>query len=93
VIQSWKGKVAEAVFRGEVSKGFPAHLFQATRRRLAQLDAAASINDLRSPPSNRLHRLVGDRKGHWSIRINDQFRLCFRWDRNGPEDVEFADYH
>jgi proteic killer suppression protein len=62
-------------------------------RKLAMLDAAEDINDLRIPPANRLEALKGDRKGHHSIRINDQWRLCFRWQAGRAFDVEIADYH
>lgn len=57
------------------------------------LDAAANLNDLRVPPGNRLERLTGDRAGQYSIRINDQWRICFRWTKSGPADVEIVDYH
>jgi toxin HigB-1 len=57
------------------------------------LDAAMALQDLGSPPGNRLEALAGDRKGQHSIRINDQFRICFRWTKDGPEDVEIVDYH
>jgi toxin HigB-1 len=57
------------------------------------LDAAETLADLRSPPGNRLERLVGDRAGQYSIRVNDQWRICFRWTASGPEDVEIVDYH
>lgn len=62
-------------------------------RKLVQLDLALSLNDMRVPPGNRLEPLKGDRAGQWSVRINDQFRLCFRWTAKGPEDVEIVDYH
>ena len=62
-------------------------------RKLVQLDLAQNLNDLRAPPGNRLEALSGNRKGQWSIRINDQFRVCFRWSDNGPCDVEIVDYH
>ena len=62
-------------------------------RKLAQLDAAHTLEFLRSPPGNRLEALKGDRKGQYSIRINDQFRVCFRWMQDGPERVEIVDYH
>lgn len=62
-------------------------------RKLAQLDAAHTLEFLRSPPGNRLEALKGDRKGQHSIRINDQFRVCFRWTPDGPEGVEIVDYH
>ncbi len=68
--------------------------FQAVvARKLAMLDAAVSVSDLRVPPGNRLEALRGDRSGAWSVRINDQWRLCFRWGENGPEEVEIVDYH
>ena len=57
------------------------------------LDTAVLLNDLRSPPANRLEALAGDRKGQHSIRVNDQFRICFRWTVDGPEDVAIVDYH
>jgi len=62
-------------------------------RKLAMLDAAARLDDLRAPPGNRLERLKGDRAGQHSIRINDQFRICFVWKEDGPHDVEIVDYH
>lgn len=62
-------------------------------RKLTQLDAAQTLAFLRSPPGNSLEALRGDRKGQYSIRINDQFRVCFRWTEAGPEDVEIVDYH
>ena len=62
-------------------------------RKLAQLDAAQTLDFLRTPPGNRLEALKGDRKGQCSIRINDQFRVCFRWTPDGPEQVEIVDYH
>jgi proteic killer suppression protein len=68
--------------------------FQAVaKRKLDMVDAATALNDLRSPPGNRLEALRGDRRGQHSIRINDQWRVCFRWTDRGPEDVEIADYH
>jgi proteic killer suppression protein len=68
--------------------------FQAAAgRKLDMLNAASVVSDLRSPPGNRLEKLSGDREGQWSIRINDQWRICFRWDGSGPEDVEIVDCH
>ena len=63
------------------------------RRRLQQLDAAVTVDDLRTPPGNRLHLLTGDRAGEWSVSVNDQFRVTFRWGDAGPEEVWFGDYH
>ena len=62
-------------------------------RKLDMIDAATKVEDLRSPPGNRLEALKGDRKGQWSIRINRQWRVCFRWTTDGPVDVEILDYH
>jgi toxin HigB-1 len=62
-------------------------------RKLDMLDAATRLDDLRSPPGNRLEILKGDRKGQWSIRINQQWRICFRWTAEGPDNVEIVDYH
>lgn len=85
--------MAREVFEGRVPKGFPADLAKATRRRLGYLHAAARLEDLRSPPGNRLHPLSGDRGGQYSISVNDQFRICFVWTDEGPAEVEFVDYH
>jgi proteic killer suppression protein len=94
MIRSWKSQQAKAVFDGrDPGKGFPADLIAATRRRLFRLDAATSVDDLRAPPSHRLHRLDGDRAGEWSISLNDQFRITFTWGPEGPGDVWFGDYH
>jgi proteic killer suppression protein len=62
-------------------------------RKLRMLDAAASVTDLKTPPGNRLEKLKGDREGQWSIRINDQWRICFRWENGNAFDVEIVDYH
>ena len=92
MIQSWTSKEAREVFEGKSPKRFPSDLLKPVRRRLAQLNAAGSVEDLKTPPGNRLHELAGDRAGQWSISVNDQFRICFRWGSQGPEDVEFVDY-
>ncbi|MEZ5763689.1 MAG: type II toxin-antitoxin system RelE/ParE family toxin [Xanthobacteraceae bacterium] len=93
MIRSFKDKLTEAVFDGRSPKGFPADLVKVARRKLAYLNAAAALDDLRAPPANRLEALKGDRKGEHSIRINDQFRVCFVWTADGPERVEIVDYH
>ncbi|MEH3118932.1 MAG: type II toxin-antitoxin system RelE/ParE family toxin [Methylorubrum populi] len=93
MILSFHDSVTEAVARGRRPKGFPADLYKATRRKLAYLAAAASLDDLRSPPGNRLRALERDRAGQHAIRIDDQFRLCFVWTEAGPERVEFTDCH
>ena len=93
MIGSFRNKTTAAVFAGESPKGFPAGLVKVARRKLRYLNAAADLADLRSPPGNRLEALAGDRKGQHSIRINDQFRICFVWTKEGPVDVEIVDYH
>jgi toxin HigB-1 len=93
VIRSFRDRTTEAVFNGESPKGFPPDLVDVARRKLRYLNAAGDLRDLRSPPGNRLEALAGDRKGQHSIRINDQFRVCFAWTAGGPVDVEIVDYH
>jgi toxin HigB-1 len=93
MIRSFANRKTEAFFHKGVC---PAawRAFQAVAdRMLDMLDAATALGDLRSPPGNRLERLEHDRKGQWSIRINDQWRVCFRWTPDGPADVEIVDYH
>ena len=92
MIRAFKDRVTEVVFRGESPKGFPSDLVKITRRKLGYLDAAIDLRDLRQPPGNRLEALKGDRQSQHSIRINDQFRICFRWTPQGPTDVEVTDY-
>ena len=93
MIKSFNDEMTRAAFEGEALKGFPADLLRVARRKLNYLDAATSLQDLRSPPGNRLEALGGDRSGQHSIRVNDQFRICFVWTPEGPTDVEFVDYH
>ena len=93
MIQSFADKHVEAFFEDGTSHR-PLRAFEsAAKRKLDILDAATALDDLRSPPGNRLERLRGDRAGQHSIRINDQWRLCFRWTKQGPEEVEIVDYH
>jgi len=92
VIRSFRGGDARRIFEGGRSKRF-GNIQPVVERKLLLLDAATTLQDLASPPNNRLEALKGDRKGQHSIRINDQYRLCFRWTKNGPEDVEIVDYH
>jgi proteic killer suppression protein len=92
VIKSFRCDDTRTLFETGRSRRFASILAVATRK-LAMLDAAASLEFLRSPPGNRLEALKGDRKGQHSIRVNDQFRLCFRWTDEGPADVEIVDYH
>jgi proteic killer suppression protein len=91
VIRKFRDRRSEAVFNGLCPKGFPTSLFPSARRKLE--NAAESLDDLRIPAGNRLETLKGDRKGQYSIRINDQFRVCFRWRDGAAEEVEIVDYH
>ena len=93
VIKSFKNSLTEDAFNGVVRKGFPADLIKVARRKLRLLHAAHMLMDLRAPPGNRLEALKGDRAGQYSIRVNGQFRICFVWSPEGPEDVELTDYH
>lgn len=83
----------EAVAAGKAPKGFPADLVARAERRLRAVANAVELKDLRSPPGNHLEALKGNRAGQHSIRINDQWRICFRWTESGAEDVEIVDYH
>jgi proteic killer suppression protein len=94
MIRNFKGKFAEPILQGRiVPKGFPVNLAKVARRKLIMVDAAAFLETLNSPPGNRLEALKGDLAGKHSIRINDQWRIVFRWTDAGPEDVEIIDYH
>lgn len=94
MIVSTSGGLTDAILTGSrCPKGFPPDLFRRAKRKLNMLVAAADLNDLRSPPGNRLEALSGDRRGQHSIRINDQWRVCFHWTKAGAEDVEIVDYH
>lgn len=93
MIKSFKDGVTETVFGGECPKGFPNQIMKVARRKLEMVNAAMVLDDLRAPPANRLEALKGGRAGQHSIRINDQFRVCFVWTDGGPENVEICDYH
>jgi len=93
VIRSFADAETEAFFRTGKARHLPPDIRRRAAKRLLQLDAARDIRDLRLPPSNRLEQLRGDRAGQWSIRINQQWRLCFRFERGDAFDVEIVDYH
>ncbi|HVG11245.1 MAG TPA: type II toxin-antitoxin system RelE/ParE family toxin [Thermoanaerobaculia bacterium] len=93
MIRTFGDKETEKVFRREPSRRLPAALLRQTQRKLAILDGAETLHDLRVPPGNRLEKLKGNREGQYSIRINDQWRICFKWSEGGADDVEIADYH
>ena len=93
MIYSFRDKETERVFQRLTSRKFSDSLRRAALKKLLILDAAESIQDLRSSPGNRLERLSGDRKGQYSIRINDQWRVCFQWSQDHAIQVEIVDYH
>jgi proteic killer suppression protein len=93
VIRSFRDTQADRLFRRERVSTLARSLQRAALRKLLLLDAAESLEDLRVPPGNRLEKLAGNRKGQYSIRINDQYRVCFRWEGGAAYDVEVVDYH
>ncbi|KQZ95392.1 Killer protein [Rhizobium sp. Root564] len=93
MIRSFKDSMTETVASGKAPKGFPADIVRSSVRKLTMIDVAHDLEDLRSPPGNRLEALKGNRAGQHSIRINDQWRICFVWKDGGAEDVEIVDYH
>lgn len=92
MIRSFRSRPTERLFAGKDVRELRAIRAQAERK-LLMLDSATTLSDLASPPGNRLEALKGERRGQHSIRINEQWRLCFRWTDDGPEDVEIVDYH
>lgn len=93
MIRSFRDPEARRIFQRRGSRKIGRDVQRATLRKLTVLDAAETVEDLRIPPGNRLEKLVGDREGQYSIRINDQWRICFRWRDGDAHDVEIADYH
>ena len=93
MIRSFRDRDAEKLFDRERPHRLPASIHRRGLRKLAMLNAAASLGDLRAPPGNRPEKLSGDREGQYSIRINDQWRICFVWFEGDAYDVEITDYH
>jgi proteic killer suppression protein len=97
MIESFKDQASEDIFNGVNSKAArkacPQTLWQVAARKLDQLDSVQSLEELKIPPGNRLENLLGDRKAEYSIRINEQYRICFMWGKAGPYNVEVTDYH
>ncbi len=93
MIKSVCDKVTLAVFRGRSARALPSDIQMRAQRLLEVLDAATTLEDLRVPPSNRLHALKGDRRGQHALSINKQWRICFRWEDGDAHDVEITDYH
>lgn len=93
MINTFSCKETEKLFHGRFSAKLPQDMQRTAQRKLKQLNAAATLDFLRVPPGNRLEQLSRDRDGQWSIRINDQWRICFRWQDGMAADVEITDYH
>ena len=93
MIESFADKRTAAVFDGRHVKGLPSELQDAMRRKLKVIDASGVLDSLRVPPGNALEALKGDRKGQYSIRVNQQWRICFRWRAGNAHEVEIVDYH
>jgi proteic killer suppression protein len=97
MIKTFRDKATDDIFNGKATKAamraFPRKIWRIADRKLDQLDSVLSLGELRVPPGNMLETLSGKRKGQFSIRINDQFRICFKWGETGPYDVEITDYH
>ena len=93
MIRSFKDRRTQALARGEIVKGVPADVQRRAVNKLFLLDTVTRLDDLRVPPSNRLEALTGQRAGQHSIRVNEQWRICFVWTSDGVQDAEFVDYH
>ena len=93
MIKTFKCKETEKIFSGRISTRLPSDIQRTALRKLTQLHGAATLDFLRAPPGNFLEKLGGDRAGQWSIRINDQWRICFKWQDGHAYDVEITDYH
>jgi len=93
VIKSFGNEETRLIYRLRRSRKLPSGIQQVALRKLRMINNATSLNDLRVPPANRLEKLIGDRAGQYSVRINDQWRVCFRWEDSDAYEVEIADYH
>jgi proteic killer suppression protein len=93
MIKSFGDKVSEEIWQGNISRYLPKDIQIIARRKLRMLNNTTNLLDLNIPPSNRLEKLSGDRKGRYSIRINDRWRICFFWENNDCYNVEIVDYH
>jgi proteic killer suppression protein len=93
VIKTFKNDDTLKIYQRQRSRKFPSDIQQVALRRLRMINNSVSVNDLRVPPANHLEKLKGNRAGQWSIRINDQWRICFKWQGTDAYDVEIMDYH
>jgi toxin HigB-1 len=93
MILSWASSDTEEIWKGHFVRKFPHDMQRTAKRKLVHINSAKVLEDLRIPPGNRLEKLSGDRKGFWSIRINDQWRICFKWEKGNAFEAEIVDYH
>ena len=93
MIESFESKETEKIFLGQISKILPLEIQRTARRKLLYIDGAKDLQDLQAPPGNKLEKLKGDRAGQYSIRINDQWRICFEWRDDHAQNVESVNYH
>lgn len=93
MIKSFKDKETQKLFMGRRSRAVSGSAVRRARIKLAQLDQVESVEELKVPPGNRLHKLSGNREGQWAISVNDQYRICFRFENGDAYDVEATDYH
>ncbi|TKJ37398.1 MAG: plasmid maintenance system killer [Planctomycetes bacterium B3_Pla] len=93
MIKTFKCKETEKIFRREYSRKLPYNIQRVALRKLRMIDRSETLNDLKIPPANMLEKLSGNRKGQYSIRINDQWRICFHWTDRNAREVEIVDYH
>ena len=93
MIRTFASKETEKIFQRLSAQKFPANMRRGAKRKLLLLDAAERLEDLRVPPGNRLEKMAGDREGQYSIRVNEQWRICFRWNEGDAHEVEIVDYH
>ena len=92
-MNKFKNSFTKRIFEGDVEKGFSPDLIRRAMMKLTMVEAATEIRELATPPSNCLEKLKGDRLGQWSIRVNDKYRICFKWHDGRSCDIEFVDYH
>jgi len=93
VIKTFKDDLTQSIYQRQISRKLPPDIQQIALRKLRMINNAISLNDLRVPPANRLEKLTGNRTGQWSIRINDQWRICFEWQESDAYNVQIVDYH
>ena len=89
----FKDKLTKRIFEGEIVKGFQFDLIRRAVIKLTMVEAATDIRELATPPSNHLEKLKGDRDGQWSVRVNNKYRICFKWNNDKACEIEFVDYH